>query len=70
MCIIIVIISFGFALQHWIAENYLTSFFGFAIGFFLLLMLINNIRTMKARKQGECDKSCELLEWLKYLIKR
>jgi len=60
MCIIIVIISFGFALQHWIAENYLTSFFGFAIGLFFLLVLINNIRTMKARKQEGCDNRREI----------
>lgn len=68
MCVIIMIIAFGFAIQHWMLENYFMSLLGFSVGLFFLLMLLNNIRTLQARKNGNCDETCRLTHWLKKLF--
>jgi hypothetical protein len=70
MCAIIMIISFGFAVQNLIAQNWLTGAVQLIIAIAFLLLLLNNIQQVKARRDGTCYNGCRVTNWVKGLFKR
>ncbi|MCH9739555.1 MAG: hypothetical protein K0U38_01755 [Epsilonproteobacteria bacterium] len=70
MCVIIMIIAFGFAIQNLMAENWLAGITQLLIALGFLLLLLNNIRAMRARKNGTCDSGCKVTNWITNLFKR
>ena len=69
MCLVITIIIFGFAVQNLMIENWLIGVSQLVIALGFLLLLINNIRRMKALKSGRCYNGCRITNFLKNLRK-
>ena len=69
MCLIITIIIFGFSIQNLLIENWLTGISQLILALGFLLLLLNNIRRMKAIKSGNCYNGCRVTNFFKNLRK-
>ena len=71
MCLIVTIILLGLSIQNLIAENWFIGFSQLIISLGFVLLLIKNIRDVKAMKNGiTCDKGCSVTHWIGNLFKK
>lgn len=70
MCVVITIIMLGLAIQNLLASNWLTGGVQLLIALGFLLLLINNIRRVRAERAGQCYNGCSVTNWIGGLFKR
>ena len=70
MCAIIMIIALGFAIENLIAQNWLAGIVQLVISIGFLLLLLNNIRSVRARRDGTCDNGCRVTNWIAKLFRK
>ena len=71
MCLIVTIILLGLSIQNLITENWLVGIVQLIISLGFVLLLIKNIRDVRAIKSGvTCDKGCSVANWIGDLFKK